>query len=447
MRILPSARAASALALLLAAAAPHAHASGFQLREQSPSAQGSAFAGASAGTTDIGCMFFNVAALTRFQGTEFVGGPNVIKPSACLEDGVATRAAALGGTAISGSPSPRDGGQQAVLPVLYAMWSLSPDLKLGLSLNSPFGLTSDYQSGWIGRYHALKSTMTIVELAPNLAWRLNPSWSIGGAVVARHVDAELSNAVDFGAVAAAYQVPGAQPGAQDGTAKVKGKRWGLGYKLGVLFEPRADLRFGVAYHSAIDYRLKGDVHYEGVPTALANAFRDSSARPMANQPATASLGAAWEATPTLTLQAEAARTFWKRFEDIRITFASGQADSVTPEYWKDSWFYALGLTWRPEGAWTYRCGVARDQTPTTDAYRTPRIPDAARTWASVGLGYAFTRHLSADLAYSHLFVEHSTLSLEAGSSPASDPDFFRGNLSGRYRNKVDILSVQLRCSF
>ena len=99
-----------------------------------------------------------------------------------------------------------------MLPVLYAMWSLSPDLKLGLSLNSPFGLTSDYQSGWIGRYHALKSTMTIVELAPNLAWRLNPSWSIGGAVVARHVDAELSNAVDFGAVAAAYQVPGAQPG-------------------------------------------------------------------------------------------------------------------------------------------------------------------------------------------------------------------------------------------
>ena len=192
-------------------------------------------------------------------------------------------------------------------------------------------------------------------------------------------------------------MPGAQPGAQDGTGKVKGKRWGRGYKLGVLFEPRADLRFGVAYHSAIDYRLKGDVHYEGVPTAPANAFRDSSARPMANQPATASLGAAWEATPTLTLQAEAARTFWKRFEDIRITFASGQADAVTPEYWKDSWFYALGLTWRPEGAWTYRCGVARDQTPTTDAFRTPRIPDAARTWASEGLGCTFTRHLSADL--------------------------------------------------
>ena len=437
----------AALALLVAATvAPRASASGFQLREQSPSAQGSAFAGVSAGGTDIGCMFFNAASLTRFQGTEIVGGLNVIKPSACLENAVATRATALGGTAISGSPSPRDGGQQAVLPVLYAMWSLGPDLRLGFSLNSPFGLTSDYQEGWIGRYHALKSTMTIVELAPNIAWRLSPSWSIGGAVVARHVDAELSNAVDFGAIGAAYHVPGSVPGGQDGVARVKGQRWGLGYKLGVLFEPRSDLRFGAAYHSAIDFRLKGDVHYEGVPAALATKFQDGSARPMANQAATASLGAAWDATPTLTLQAEAARTFWSHFQDIRISFASGQSDSVTPEHWKDSWFYALGLTWRAGGPWTLRCGVARDQTPTTDEFRTPRIPDAARTWASVGAGYAFTRHISADLAYSHLFAEHSTLNLEAGSSP-SDPDFFRGNLSGTYRNKVDILSVQMRCTF
>jgi long-chain fatty acid transport protein len=390
-------------------------------------------------------MFFNAAALTRFQGTEFVGGLSFIKPSARLEEGSATRAAALGGTAISGSSTAKDAGQQAVVPILYAMWSLNPDLRLGLSLNSPFGLTSEYESGWIGRYHALKSTMTIVEIAPNVAWRLSPAWSIGGAVVARHVDAELSNAVDFGAIGAAYHVPGSVPGGQDGTAKVTGSRWGLGYKLGVLFEPRADFRLGAAYHSAIDFRLKGDVHYEGVPAALAANFQNGAARPMANQPATASLGAAWDAAPALTFQAEAARTFWTRFEDIRISFASGQKDSVTEEHWKDSWFFALGATWRPGGAWTLRTGVARDQTPTTDTFRTPRIPDAARTWVSLGAGYAFSRRLSVDLAYSHLFAQDSTLELQAGT-PAS-PDFFRGNLSGTYRNKVDILAIQARCTF
>jgi len=434
----------SALALLLIAASPAA-ASGFQLREQSPSAQGNAFAGATAGGSDIGCMFFNAASLTRFQGTEIVGGLNFIKPSARLQEGAATRAATLGGTAISGSPKAEDAGQSAALPVLYVMWSPASDLRLGFSLNSPFGLSSEYQAGWIGRYHALKSTMTIVEVAPNIAWRIHSAWSIGGAVVARRVEAELTNAVDFGAIGAAYHLPGSLPGAQDGTAKVTGTRWGMGYKLGVLFEPRTDFRVGVAYHSAIDFRLKGDVHYEGVPAELATVFLDGSARPMASQPATASLGAAWDIAPSFALQAEVARTFWTRFEDIRISFGTGQPDSVTAENWKDSWFYALGLTWQPGGAWTFRTGVARDQTPTTDAYRTPRIPDAARTWVSAGVGYAFSGGVSADLAYSHLFAENSALALKAGASTSLD--FFRGNLSGTYHNKVDILAAQLRYSF
>ncbi len=428
---------------LVLALAPAALASGFQLREQSPSAQGNSYAGISAGGSDIGSMFFNPATLTRFQGNALVIGASQIQPSARLEGGSATRATTLGGSAITGT-SGGDAGRSAALPVLYAMWSLSPDLKVGFSLNSPFGLTSEYGSDWIGRYHAMKSTMTIVEVAPNLAWRISPKWSVGAAVVARHVDATLSNAVDFGAVGAAYRIPGFAPGAQDGVATVKGTQWRPGYRVGVLFEPRTDLRFGVGYQSAIDFELKGDVSYQGVPAALAANFRDGAATPKANQPGTASLGAAWDVTPALTLEAEAARTFWSHFKEIRITFASGQADSVTPEYWKDSWFLALGLTWRPGGAWTVRTGVALDQTPTTDTHRTPRIPDAERTWASAGAGYAVTRAFSVDFSYSRLFVKNSNLALTA--TPGG-PDFFRGTIHGTFHNRVDIFALQGRLTF
>ncbi len=258
------------------------------------------------------------------------------------------------------------------------------------------------------------------------------------------MDAELSNAVDFGTIAAAYHVPGAIPGGADGLATVRGKRWGVGYKLGVLFEPTASVRLGAAYHSHIDYHLKGDIHYEGVPAALATAFKDGGATPMANQPATASLGAAWDVTPAVTLQAECARTFWNRFQDIRITFDTGQADSITAENWKDTWFMALGATWKPAPSWTLRTGVALDQTPTSDTFRTPRIPDAQRTWVSAGFGYAFTAAFSVDMAYSHLFAQNAKLDLRA--TPGS-PDFFRGNLSGTYHNKVDILALQGRYRF
>lgn len=433
------------LLLLIAGAVPTAlSASGFQLREQSPSAQGNSFAGISAGGSDIGSMFFNVATLTRFEGRQAVLGFSSIAPSARLESGQASRAALLGGSAIPGSTG-GDAGKQATLPVVYGLWSLSPDLKLGLSINSPFGLGSEYQAGWMGRYHAVKSEIKVVEVAPNLAWRLNSRWSVGAAAVARYVDAELTNAVDFGAVGAALHVPGSLPGGQDGTAKVTGHQWKYGYKLGVLFEPAQAFRIGAAYHSRIDYDLKGEVSYEGVPAALKAAFPDGGATPKAHQPATASLGAAWEAAPGLTLQAEAARTFWNAFQDIRIEFASGQSASVTEEKWKNTWFLALGSTWKPSAAWTFRTGIAHDQAAAPDAYRTPRIPDADRIWLSGGVGYAFSRSLGMDLSYSYIFVKDSVLDLKAGSP--GNPDFFRGNLSGTYRNHIQVLALQARYSF
>jgi long-chain fatty acid transport protein len=388
-------------------------------------------------------MFFNVATLTRFEGDQAVLGFSYVDPSARLGDGSASRASLFGGTIVTGT-SGGDAGCGAVLPVVYGLWSLGPDLKLGLSVNSPFGLGSEYEAGWIGRYHAIKSNMTIVEIAPNIAWRLNPSWSVGAALLARHVDAELTNAVDFGSIGAARSVPGFIPGGQDGTVKVTGRQWKAGYKLGVLFEPTGALRFGAAYHSRMDFQLKGEVSYQGVPTVLKSYFPDGDATPKANQPATASFGAAWDLTPTFTLQVEAAKTYWSCLEEIRIQFASGQADSVTEEKWKNTWFLALGCTWHPSAAWTFRTGVARDQTPTSDAYRTPRIPDADRTWLSVGAGYAFSRSFGLDLAYSYIFAKDAKLDLKATSGGS---DFFRGNLSGTYQNHIGVLALQARYRF
>ncbi|MDP2876147.1 MAG: outer membrane protein transport protein, partial [Holophaga sp.] len=103
------------LALLVAGAfAPHAQASGFQLREQSPSAQGNAFAGVSAKGFDISSMFFNPATMTQFEGFQIVAGFSYVAPKAELNNGSATRAsysgplapfAAFGGTTINGPAS------------------------------------------------------------------------------------------------------------------------------------------------------------------------------------------------------------------------------------------------------------------------------------------------------------------------------------------------------
>ncbi len=75
----------TALTLVAAGAfAPQAQASGFQLREQSPSAQGNAFAGVSAGGNDISSMFFNPAVMTQFSGNQFVIGGSYVGLKAAM---------------------------------------------------------------------------------------------------------------------------------------------------------------------------------------------------------------------------------------------------------------------------------------------------------------------------------------------------------------------------
>ena len=108
--------------------------------------------------------------------------------------------------------------------------------------------------------------------------------------------------------------------------------------------------------------------------------------------------------------AEAAWTEWSSFKELRVEFDNpAQPDSVTEHNWQDSWFLALGATYRPRENLTLRVGVAYDQAPVREAYSTPRIPDGDRTWLSFGVGWTPIPWLSLDAALTHLFVEDTAV--------------------------------------
>ena len=431
--------------------APQASASGFQLREQSPSAQGTSFAGVSAGGSDIGSMFFNPATLTLFQGNQSVLGMSEVMPKAKLEGAVGTRSASLPAPyqPIKGSDSEANAAKSALLPNLYAMWSVSSDLKLGLSVNAPFGMSTNYDATFVGRYHALKSDLTVLDIAPTIAYRINPQWSVGAAFVARKADAELTNAVDFGSailanpLIPAFMKAGVTPGGSDGVASLKGSKWGYGYRLGIVFQPSETLRLGLAHQSAMSMTLSGDATFTGVPALLAGSIKNVSATAELNLPSTTSLGINLDVSPTISVQSELARTNWSSFKELRVKFSGGvPSDSITEEQWRDTWFYSLGLTWKATEAWTLRTGLAYDQCAVKDEFRTPRIPDGNRTWVSLGAGYAFSQKVSVDFAYTHIFVTDGPLELTAAGSNQS-----RGSLTGNYKNSIDILSAQAKFTF
>lgn len=450
-------RGSAVLALALAIAAGSggaAQASGFALREQSTSALGTAFGSSAAGGDDLSYLFFNPAAITRLSGHQVLGTIAVIMPQVSFHDGSASTRT---GVPIAGGDGGKDVAPDEAVPVFYGLWDvqrafdLDQNIKVGLGVNVPFALESDYADGWVGRYHALQSRLRTFNVNPNVAWEVIPGLSVAAGFQVQYADARLTNAVDYGSIAqAAGFGAAARPGQQDGRASIEGDDLGYGYNFGLLYEPWAGTRFGAAFRSSIDHTLKGDAQFTygnsigQIIAARSGAFVDSKATARLTTPWTASFGFHQAIDADWAVMGTVERTGWSSFDELRIKFQNpNQPDSVTDESWNDTWFGALGVSWRPADGWTLTGGVAWDQSPVPGKKRTPRIPSGNRTWLAIGAGWQPLANVAVNFGYAHLFSPDADINLTA----SEEGNAFRGNLSGRVETAIDIVSLQARLSF
>lgn len=425
------------------AGASDAAAAGFFIREQSASGLGTAFAGVTAAAEDPSHMFFNPAALGFQEGIRAQAIGSLILPRAELEEATATTA---GGAPISGRTHKGDVAEDALVPTFYGSWQLSPQWYVGLGVNAPWGLTTRYPDDWVGRYHGIDSELRSVNVGPTVALRPVPGFAIGAGLQIQYVDARLTNAVDFGTIGG-----GASSPATDGKAELEGDDWALGFTLGLIADLTASTRVGLAYRSEVEHTLEGDVDFTldgaGVGAAISAAtgtFVDTGAKADVTTPESVSFGFVQQLAEGWDLRGEAAFMRWSRFEELRVRFDNpAQPDSVTEENWDDSWFFALGSTYRAREDLRLRIGVAHDQTPIRAKFRTPRIPGNDRTWIAVGATWEPAPWLSLDVGYTHIFVEDSEVRLTA----AGVGNATRGNLSARYDNGIDIVTLAGRIRF
>ncbi len=456
--------------LLVVGMAGGALGAGFAVIEQSVSGLGNAFAGGSAAAEDPTTIFFNPAGMTRLQGQQATAGLHFIFPQSDFkDDGNSAVSPALGGAALTGGDG-GNGGEVAVVPNAYYSINFDNGWVAGLGINSPFGLVTEWDDGWQGRYHALKSDVLTININPSLAYKVNDHLSLGAGVSAQYVDAELSQAIDFGSIAKAKggAAIAANPALapvlgpaiaglsqnRDGKVNLTADDWAYGYNLGALVEVDENTRFGLAYRSKIEYTAEGDAAYEvpavisGVPSLddpIRAAFSNVSAKAELTLPASASASAYHRFNQQWVVMADVTWTEWSSFDELRVQFADGRPDAVTTENWDDAFRYSAGLTYSYSEALDLRFGLAYDETPIPDDYRTPRIPGSDRFWVSTGLGYAWSNY-KLDVAYAHLFVDDAKSNRQAGVDSTGE-DFFKGTLSGEYENSVDIASVQLTCAF
>ena len=413
-------------------------AGGFSITEQSVKNLGNAAAGGAAFAEDASTIFYNPAGLTRLSGNSLQGAGYVIFSNINFQNFGSTTAT---GGLLSGGDS-AEGGVNSFIPNLYGSFSVSERFKLGIGINPPFGLATDYDSDWVGRYQAVESTLTTININPSAAYKLTDTLSVGGGMSLQYADAKLSNDIDFGLIG---QLVGLQTQSQqlDGFAEISGNDWSMGYNLGLLYEPSQSTRFGLAYRSAVTHTLEGEGNFT-VPDAASvltstGQFTDSDAEAELKLPDSLSLSVYQKLSDRWAVMGDVTWTNWSRFEELRIEFDNlAQPDTVEPQNWDDTFRLGFAVNYFPTDKLTLRTGVAYDPTPIEDEFRTARIPGSDRYWLSFGSSYQVSNAISLDAAYVHIFSDDTEISnsTEAG-----------GNLNGEFDNNADIVSLQLNWKF
>ena len=193
--------AALHLACQFAAFSNSAFASGFAIAEQSVKGLGSAFSN-TAEAGDASTVFFNAAGLGFLEGTEIITGGHIILPRTSFTDQGSTINAAIGGGSLAATAlnAGGDPGVGALVPNLYMHHQLKGVLgdrvHLGFGINAPFGLKTNWEEGWTGRYHALTSSVKTINFNPTVAFAVTDTFSVGAGVSPQYIEARLTNAFD-----------------------------------------------------------------------------------------------------------------------------------------------------------------------------------------------------------------------------------------------------------
>ena len=434
MRRFPTRTLPAAVALLCAQSA--AQAAGFALLEQNASGAGVAYAGRAALGEDASAAWNNPASMSRIKKRQVVLGAHYIDLNGEFNN--------EGSTAATGRPAGSTAGEfgdEGYIPNFHLIVPFNEKINFGFSVATPFGLKTDYQEDWIGRFQGITSDIKSVNFNPSASYEINKQWSVGAGVSAQKLDAKLTQAVNY--------TPFGLPA--EGLNTIAGSGWGYGFNLGVMGQVTANTRVGVAYRSAIEHDLEGTVEFTNTAGALTGVFANGTVASKIRLPASLAISSVTELSPKWQLLTDATWTEWSTVQ--KLTFdrvnpaagnpALGQAAAL-PEAdyeWKNSWRFAVGGIYKYSDTVNLKAGVAYDITPVPDERRKVRLPDENRITLALGSQYKIDQATTLDIAFQYVMPDKAKIDSTEGAGGA------QSRVLGTAEGDAVILSGQVSYKF
>lgn len=397
-------------------------AQGYGIYEHSACQMARAGTGVAAPCGDGSAIFFNPAGILGSGNGVISGGVTYIGPSGSFTNDFTGVKTGLE-------------DQKFYLPQLYAAKDLGEHYAAGIGLFAPYGLETNWGTGFEGRFLGYQSKIKSVYVQPTFAAKVGSTLQIGGGFDFSWVSVTLRQRADLWST----PVPGAPPGVTFGNlgfahgtdfadVDLHGTGTGVGFNLGVTWQPHPRVSIGARYLSqqkidindataTINQVNTGLVLAPGNPLSLpAGTPVDLILAPqfladslLSDQTGSTSLtfpsqivgGISVKATDRLQILADVQWVNWEKFNTLALTFQR-LPQKVLVESYKNTVGYRVGAEYQMNPRYTVRLGVLSHDAAAPDQTVTPNLPEGARTEYTAGLGAGLSPRLHVDLAYQYI---------------------------------------------
>lgn len=438
------ARTLISMAVIGLFAASTSQAAGFSLYTESSAALvGNFGAGAAAEGADASIGWYNPAGLVLLKEQQVVFGGVGVFPSSKLR-GIST-------FRLQGLPdyvesiNNINGGVSAFVPSFHYALPLGENATFGLSVVSPFGLSTNWGVASPVRYEGTFTELLTANVSPEFGAKFTENFSVGAGL-----DFQYAR-VKFNRVLGLPNIYSPDPGAEavDSLSYNKGTSNGVGFHGGIMaLSTDKHTRVGLNYQSKMRHVFHGYSQLTGrlaspglmigdpVSFAASNpnaVFRSNnlSSEPI-ELPDVVTLSAYHDLNEAFALLGSVVYTGWDTFKIIQLNniaaFSTDGAavrqtlvNNASPQNYKGVWRVALGGNYHVNPQWMLRLGGGYDQSPVNNIDRDVRLPDADRWALSLGAHYQMKPSIGLDFGYTHIFAsKNPTLNRTDPLSPGVD---------------------------
>ena len=401
---------------LIVSVSSNANAGGYSTSLYSTSGLGNAYSGSATGSHDVSDIFFNPAVTAGKDKKEIIASFSYLR-LAIDPDNISSNFVA---GKRNGTES-RNVGTQKLIPALYFSSPINDKMAFNLAISSPFGLETKYNKNWSGRFRALNSSISTLNVNPSLAYKITNDLSFGAGVMAQYYTANLTKEVFSSATTT-------------GLGTVDGSDWGYGYNLGLKYDISKDLKVGLGYRSKIDYKLKGNVD---VNDNLASKFKAKT-----TTPESMSLGVAFDVNSDLQIVADSLWTRWSRLKKLDVVAQNPLLSGSTQFNWNDSFLHSVGANYALNKNNLLRTGLAYEKEAMNDRNREPIVPSSDKYWITAGLNHKLGNGFEVDLAYVHQIYKTAKINIANYGDKG-----LQGSVTGKCKTSVDVISLALKKQF